>query len=1029
MRWPHSKKQHILLDTLESPLGIKRVKIDVYLQGKCGQILEERDVHIEVGDEIMLGLQRVKIEDKTQSGYSASFKMILRYSEGVTLKFVTRRYSQTCGVVNTWVAPSILETSDSQDWFSTPQPRQDAFHSQQQHSLLAKLPVIAPADEDDMTPVPDFQNNHIPTQIKSEPREISMGTEDDVLPPTNNPTVLPSTKPTSPPVQPPPAEKLVAPALATIHRPEPSPVSIPAPVQAMEVDAPPQLSKRQQKRLRDKERQKRKLEEGANPQTVAPADKKCVKAQAPPPESDKQQHRDPPEPVTSDNRKQAALESIPEPELVQAQPQVPKSVPVVEPVAASMVQAKPDGPLALKPGRKTRFMTFPPLSEAKRLCSVAGVVVSATTPNITRSGDLNCTLGIVDPSICKQEDDTYRDPCRWSMKVNCFAMQQGVLPCPQLGDVVILANVKPESWKGGVNLVGYKDRLQWAIYSSERGEIHHGDDPEGLKSELQQTSAVFTPFHEARDGEIEYCKDLIGWWRAIEEENKRFNSRIIHLGGEETGEGSLPLAKTARPFWRIEEIHCGGNSNGYFDTVVEIVLCGKCDLENYYLLFVTDYTSKEGLSSFESSKIHRSLHQSIAKLECWDESRKIAQELKIGDYLSLKNVRCRVDSRGSYELKIQEPKIKILNEANARYDKAFADLLERKKAHQSKHGTNDPSEIEHRNIKDVEESKFFSSVMEVLHKEPQATDDLKAVLYVTDYTPNAILDGTMLPKNVPAALEGKVLKLVLCDSQAQLAKQLKQGDIVSLHKMRITKSHARSGMSALIGGDEKLVHRLNPGVDSHKVLIEGLTRNKDAWKQLARRSPISPRSDASEEKTAKMAPPQQPLTPTTSTSGSEVKEVVACPTKFRIYARITDFFPDVEDWVYRWCRNCKKDIPTKRRACFDCNDPDHEFVKYKYRFWLMLGDEMGSELIVSVIDDCPILDGLPRVDLTEDPKAYQAVLGRLSALGGNVQKHVSNNMDDQDTKLESPFLLSIVVSWINDENEKLYSFEDCTLPS
>ncbi|KAG7092780.1 hypothetical protein E1B28_009103 [Marasmius oreades] len=1039
MKWPHSKKQHILLDTLESALGNKRVKVDVYFQAKCGEILEERDAHIEVGDEIALSLQGVMIEDKSHKGPTTSFKLTLRYSRGAVFKFVTRRNSASCGTVNTWVAPSVPENSSSQDWFDAPQTHHDTLD--QNRSLLAKIPVIAPMNEDDTSPAPSPQHDIGPILIKSEPREPIV--EDDPEPRTDNHTIPPSAKP-NPSIQSTLAEEPPGPTMVAVHHTEPFPplplplplpLPPPPPVQANGIDPPPKLSKRQEKRLKDKE--KRKISRAEYVRLKKASLTEGERMQPPPSEIEK--HRDSPKPAKTIEPRQPD----------------PKLVPVVEPVTAPMRPRSPLGPLALKPGRKTRFMTFASLSEARNLCTVAGVVVSASTPNTTNSGDFHCTLCIVDPSICKIEDNTYRDPLRCSTKVNCFSKSHiDCLPCPQLGDVVILKDVKSSDWNGKMNLVGYNERLQWTIYSQDRREIYLGDGAEAQKSDLQRKGAISMPFHEVRDGEIQYCEDLIGWWHAIEEEQKRFNSSIIHLGGEEAQNDPQPLVKTPRPHWLIKDIQPNGFSNGYFDATLEVVYCFKPNLGNYYILFVTDYTSNEGLEPFKNAGVHASLSTSVARLECWDQARLIATAINIGDYIAIRNVRCRIDNRGSYELKVQENKIRILREADARHHTALANLLERKKAHQDKHGSNDPSEIEHRHIEGAEDNKFFSSVVEVLYIEPLTPESTKAVLYVTDYTPNPLLHETLLPQPIPTSLGGRVLKLVLCDNQAQVAKQLKDGDTVSLHKMRITKSYA-NGMSAMLGGDERLVHRLYLGIENHKASIEGLNKNKENWKQWVQKSSIAPPPTGPPDKAQHV--PREPPTPTTPkhviemcpvdnnelpeparkpsvhyTPIKEVMEVEACPAKFRVYARIADFFPSVEDWVYRSCKNCKKDIPTKpmkRRACFDCNDVDHEYVEFKYRFWLSFEDEKGSEVIVSVTDDCPMLDGLPRTDLGEDKAAYQAVRDHLIPFGGNVQTYISDKLAGKETKLQSPFLLCILVSCMNSENEKLYSLEECSLPS
>ena len=93
---------------------------------------------------------------------------------------------------------------------------------------------------------------------------------------------------------------------------------------------------------------------------------------------------------------------------------------------------------------------------------------------------------------------------------------------------------------------------------------------------------------------------------------------------------------------------------------------------------MTDYTENEAFGAFESKNksVHTSLSRSIARLECWDKSAKVAAQMEVGQYISLSNVKCRLDNHGVYELKMQEPKLRVLSEIDAKYDKILAALLE-----------------------------------------------------------------------------------------------------------------------------------------------------------------------------------------------------------------------------------------------------------------------------------------------------------------------------------------------------------------
>jgi hypothetical protein len=94
-----------------------------------------------------------------------------------------------------------------------------------------------------------------------------------------------------------------------------------------------------------------------------------------------------------------------------------------------------------------------------------------------------------------------------------------------------------------------------------------------------------------------------------------------------------------------------------------------------------------------------------------------------------------------------------------------------------------------------------------------------------------------------------------------------------------------------------------------------------------------------------------------------------CPNKFRVQARIIEFDPlDLVDAMILHCANCKKEyvcfspgmpdnadyfcssIPRARKACIDCADVDHEYVRYLYQMHILLQADDGQTLLVSVND-------------------------------------------------------------------------------
>jgi hypothetical protein len=97
------KKQRILLETSESSVGGSLVKVDVYFQGHCADVLKQREVQFFVQDEILLALRGAKVQKKDPMASRASYSTMLKFSEGAMFQFVRRkRDCHAIGVVDTW---------------------------------------------------------------------------------------------------------------------------------------------------------------------------------------------------------------------------------------------------------------------------------------------------------------------------------------------------------------------------------------------------------------------------------------------------------------------------------------------------------------------------------------------------------------------------------------------------------------------------------------------------------------------------------------------------------------------------------------------------------------------------------------------------------------------------------------------------------------------------------------------------------------------------------------------------------------
>ncbi|ESK94196.1 hypothetical protein Moror_8396 [Moniliophthora roreri MCA 2997] len=1028
MIWSLGKKQHILLETQESSIGKALVRVDVFFQGRCAEILKERQVQFGVQDEIQLALRGARMEKK-ESRSRTSYDIMLKYSEGAQLKFLKRkRGSDNLGVVDTWYITQ-ESAPQEEDWFDPPAPR--TLECAPKSLTQLNLPSITPFHEHVAMPPPSTPPEPEHIVIKSE------SPEPDLLEPKKLLSIQKEHKSVEDGEIP---VRVENPQPLITDSPDAAPSSGTA--AAERAPAPPlppkKLSKKERKKLRQVEHQAllQKQREMLVSEQQKPSTNGISSGRSGTPQDIAAQ------PTAEASSKVDTVEDV-------------ASVPVTAPLKPSLPPANPaaPSPINMKAGRKTRYTNFIALADIKApaICTVAGIVVSLPETMTTRNGDLSCTLKIVDPSNCKMEDDSYRQAPKYSMSVPCFTRQYSKwLPCPTVGDVVILKDVKASNWHGGTNLTGYGDKLQWAIYSPKEQKIHHGDIadiPHDERLRKDGRGHLHTPFYQPRDvDEILYCKKLVEWWDAIEKERERFLSSIINLGDEDGQpvEG-LSYNRTARPHWMMKDAKASSVSSGYFDTTVEVVFRFQPqDNDKFFLLFVTDYTENDAFEPFNNSAVHESLAKSIARLECWDASSKVAAQFSVGDYLSLKNVRCRVNNSGSYELKMQEPKLFPLKDTDAAHNVALAELLKRKKAHQDQHGSNDPAELEHRLLKNADLRKISSFVVEILHI-ASSTGSAGSCLYVSDFTHNPILQGTRLVSKLPQTLDGRVLKVLLFDCHVELDKKLRLGDIVSIRKARITKSYAEDEVNMKLGGNELLITRLNPGVDSHKTLIEQLKGQKADWE--------ASRTDASATASLKAVRQdsrgQEPLTPTTPrppertldvsaeipkkrkrlhyTPVKEVQAVKSFPERFRIYARIVDFFPTVQEFVHRSCSRCGKDVPVNQRACFSCNDSDHEYVQLEYRFWLKLEDEEGTQIIVSVTDNYPVVRELPRADLAEDKDAYATACRLLDVFFGNTRMYLEERLAGRNAVLSSPLLCCLIINARNRLDEMIYALEEWTL--
>lgn len=216
--------------------------------------------------------------------------------------------------------------------------------------------------------------------------------------------------------------------------------------------------------------------------------------------------------------------------------------------------------------------------------------------------------------------------------------------------------------------------------------------------------------------------------------------------------------------------------------------------------------------------------------------------------------------------------------------------------------------------------------MQVLDIDIRGSDSV--YLHATDYTTNSLLSV----RDQFRHLQHGVLKIILRDSQAEIAKLLKPGDVCTFQKV-IVKLVNKENVGDL-GGDQLLVKRLNPSLSNEKILMQGLeeyvvayirasqtcltifySRKKnfyDTAKPLvsstARKNAPALQLSASAPKKPKSISKISPADTKIYTSIDELESTSEPRVEFRIRGHITQAFPDkLEQFVRPHCTNCNKE--------------------------------------------------------------------------------------------------------------------------
>lgn len=608
--------------------------------------------------------------------------------------------------------------------------------------------------------------------------------------------------------------------------------------------------------------------------------------------------------------------------------------------------------------------------------NVAGVVIYKSSPKqVDSSKDWHCSFRMVDPGNANLEvSASFR-----GIQVNCFKKAKHWLPCPELGDIIILRGVKVSMFRGNLTLAGYHDILCWAIFSSTKVKIHHGDETEVSAPEMSTAGSRSLHFFDPKESDLQYCQKLSSWWCNLQngEKNNAQENAVANMY-------QVPIGGGVRRHCLIREAHPDRPPCGYFDCTVE-VLAGFPNLQdNIYSLYVTDYTCNKDLYPVQAKWCPASMATLVLKIEMWDSAATLGRRMEKGSFYHIRNARMKRSNYGCLEGKVVEQKITQLEEGESETNLYLRALLERKQAWEKVEDSS--AQFEHRLIEDAVEDSFFNGTVEILRLE----ESDGPCLYVTDYTAHPQLSpnysGTWTLN-----LQGRILRVLLDNEQYEMAKLLNVPAYYRINKLRLRMNKAVKLLHGFLGGNERKIQNLT--LDAGDERYAELIRRKSLWQQQTSSAPV------------------QGLYYSTI---KQILEFDRYPNKHRIFVRVIKMYPpDLRNAIILFCSRCKSEIDPSRKACYDCYDFDHEYVQYLYHLALAIEDKEGQQLAVSVDDDCHLFNDLRRIDIRDNSEAQIKLRDRLKPfLGALVDLHQPLGMDAVQS---TAFHTLVIECWKNSE--------------
>ncbi|KAI8989789.1 hypothetical protein BD414DRAFT_522060 [Trametes punicea] len=625
---------------------------------------------------------------------------------------------------------------------------------------------------------------------------------------------------------------------------------------------------------------------------------------------------------------------------------------------------------SLRRGCVAGLIVYTPLAQfhGHGMRNVIGVVETAGVVTQTKTGEFMLRL-------------TLYDATNWGtggLSVTLFDKLEKGLPKLDAADILILRSIQIQDFNGAWALGPSYKGWQWAAFHVKTGM---------LSSAPADTCAMrhFKP----EQSEVQFCIRLGDWWQAVTSNTTTFDTSSVHR------------SRRVRQHKTIAE----AENEEYFDCTVE-VLHGIRNDNGVYTVFVTDYTRNANVSPTQGEWCPPPLAPYVLRIEMWDSSADVGPTMQAGEYYSIRNLRTKVSGGGFLEGKMQEgEKITKLDEDQLENQPHLAELLKRKTEWEAEmNATGGVHEFPHQLIEEAEENRHFKCTVEVVHISPK--DDF-TYLYVTDYTARSDL-VPVSASIAPSALAERVVRIELRDAQVDTAKNLEAGDFIAIRNLRLRPSGGGTRLAGRLGGDQRLITKLNPKASGNADLRALLSRREEwtaaqskpkregkrtatraARQAAAAAAAEETRAECSETETVavprkrkRKAPGRQAVTL------QEVKESTTYPAVFRVRARPVDFFPDdLRDCVVLRCTSCDENLPKTRRRCTKCDDvmDDETAVEAFFKLWFRIADETGTTLDVSVADErCSILQDLSPDDVLEDDDAFAMLVARVKPLLGGL---------------------------------------------